>query len=170
VFSQFVKCTDYTVPNDRMTKTRDLSYCSDVPGGFTAHSKNTNTKSPVFVLGFEQDISELQSNMLTTTMKCLLIIFVVIFIFSLFLRYNLQLDSSVLSNLGVWYPKRRSQYPRGLRHEPSSPAPTLGSWVQILLQAGMSVCVYSVFVLSCVGSGLATGWSPSKESYRLCIE
>jgi hypothetical protein len=24
----------------------------------------------------------------------------------------------------------------------------------------MSVCVYSVFVLSCVGSGLATGWSP----------
>jgi hypothetical protein len=24
---------------------------------------------------------------------------------------------------------------------------------------GMAVCVYSVFVLSCVGSGLATGWS-----------
>jgi hypothetical protein len=24
---------------------------------------------------------------------------------------------------------------------------------------GMDVCVYSVFVLSCVGSGLATGWS-----------
>jgi hypothetical protein len=24
----------------------------------------------------------------------------------------------------------------------------------------MSVCVYSVFMLSCVGSGLATGWSP----------
>jgi formate hydrogenlyase subunit 3/multisubunit Na+/H+ antiporter MnhD subunit len=25
---------------------------------------------------------------------------------------------------------------------------------------GMDVCVYSVFVLACVGSGLATGWSP----------
>jgi hypothetical protein len=25
---------------------------------------------------------------------------------------------------------------------------------------GMDVCVYSVFVLSCVGSGLATGWCP----------
>jgi hypothetical protein len=24
----------------------------------------------------------------------------------------------------------------------------------------MSVCVYSVFVLFCVGSGLATGWTP----------
>jgi hypothetical protein len=34
---------------------------------------------------------------------------------------------------------------------------------------GMDICVYSVFVLSCVGSGLATGWSPSKVSYRLCI-
>jgi hypothetical protein len=33
----------------------------------------------------------------------------------------------------------------------------------------MSVCVYSVFVLSCVGSSLATGWSPVKESYRLWI-
>jgi hypothetical protein len=31
------------------------------------------------------------------------------------------------------------------------------------------VCVYSVFVLFLyVGSYLATGWSPSKESYRLC--
>jgi hypothetical protein len=29
---------------------------------------------------------------------------------------------------------------------------------------GMDMCVYSVFVL---GSILATGWSPSKESYRL---
>jgi hypothetical protein len=30
------------------------------------------------------------------------------------------------------------------------------------------VRVYSVFVLSCVGSGLATGWSLVQESYRLC--
>jgi hypothetical protein len=37
----------------------------------------------------------------------------------------------------------------------------------------MSVCVYSVFVLSCVGSGLATGWSPVKgvlpTMYRITI-
>jgi hypothetical protein len=48
----------------------------------------------------------------------------------------------------------RSQWPRGLRHEIfllntgivcSNPA------------TGMDVCVYSVFVLSCVSSGLATG-------------
>jgi hypothetical protein len=49
---------------------------------------------------------------------------------------------------------------RGLRHEPSSPALTLRSWVWIQLEAWMSVCVYSVFVLSCVGSCLVTGWSP----------
>jgi hypothetical protein len=33
----------------------------------------------------------------------------------------------------------------------------------------MSVCVYSVFVLSYVDSGLATADPPSKGSYRLCI-
>jgi hypothetical protein len=37
---------------------------------------------------------------------------------------------------------------------------TLGSWIRIPLKAWMFVYVYSVFVLSCVGSGLATGWSP----------
>jgi hypothetical protein len=42
----------------------------------------------------------------------------------------------------------RSQWPRGLRHELTSPAQTLGSWVRIPLQAWMSVCVY-VLVLSC---------------------
>jgi hypothetical protein len=36
----------------------------------------------------------------------------------------------------------------------------LGSWVWIPLEAWMSVCFYSVLVLSCVGSGLVTGWSP----------
>jgi hypothetical protein len=41
----------------------------------------------------------------------------------------------------------------------SSPAWTLGSWVRIPLEAWMFVCVYSVFVLSCAGSGLATVWS-----------
>jgi hypothetical protein len=53
----------------------------------------------------------------------------------------------------------RSQWPRGLRHEMSSPAWTLGSWARIPLDAWMFVCVYSLFVFSCVGSGLATGWS-----------
>jgi hypothetical protein len=44
-------------------------------------------------------------------------------------------------------------WPRSPRHEMSSPAETLGSWVRILLEVWMSV-----FVLSFVGSGLATGW------------
>jgi hypothetical protein len=44
-------------------------------------------------------------------------------------------------------------------HEMSSPAWTLGSWVRIPLETCLFVCVYSVFALSCVGSGLATGWS-----------
>jgi hypothetical protein len=43
----------------------------------------------------------------------------------------------------------RSQWPRVLRHEVSPPAQTLVSWVRIPLEACMSVCVYSVFVLSC---------------------
>jgi hypothetical protein len=41
----------------------------------------------------------------------------------------------------------------------SSPASTLGLWVRIPLEAWKFVCVYSVFVLSCVGSALAMGWS-----------
>jgi hypothetical protein len=53
----------------------------------------------------------------------------------------------------------RSQWPRGLRHEMSSPARTLGTWVRNPLETWTFVCVYSVFMLSCVGSGLATGWS-----------
>jgi hypothetical protein len=43
-----------------------------------------------------------------------------------------------------------SQGPRGPRHELSSPAKTLGSWVRIPLEAWVSLCVYSVLVLSCV--------------------
>jgi hypothetical protein len=60
--------------------------------------------------------------------------------------------------------------PPRLRHEPCSPARTLGSWVRIPLEAWMFVCVYSVCVVLCIGSGLVTGWSPSKESYRMCID
>jgi hypothetical protein len=44
----------------------------------------------------------------------------------------------------------RSQWPRGLRHELSSLARTLGSWVGIPFRACMSVRVYSVIVLFCV--------------------
>jgi hypothetical protein len=43
-----------------------------------------------------------------------------------------------------------SQWPRGLRHELPSPVPTLRPWVRIPLEAWMFVCIYSVFVLSCV--------------------
>jgi hypothetical protein len=50
---------------------------------------------------------------------------------------------------------RRSQWPRGLRHELSSLALTLGSWVRI--PQDMDVYVSSVCVVLCVGSGLATG-------------
>jgi hypothetical protein len=46
----------------------------------------------------------------------------------------------------------RSQWPRSLRHDLSSPAGIVGSNPT----RGMDVCVYSLFVL---GSGLTTGWS-----------
>jgi hypothetical protein len=59
--------------------------------------------------------------------------------------------------LSSWDSLRRSQWERGLRAEMSSPAQTLGSWVRIPLEAWLSARVSSVFVLSCVGSGLATG-------------
>jgi hypothetical protein len=54
---------------------------------------------------------------------------------------------------------RRSQSLRDLKNEMSSLALTLGSWVRIPLKVWMPVCVYSVFVLSCVGSDLETGRS-----------
>jgi hypothetical protein len=62
----------------------------------------------------------------------------------------------------------RSQWPRGLRHELSSPARTLGSWIRIPLE-WMSVCSYSVFVLPCVHvAALRLADPPSKVSCRLC--
>jgi hypothetical protein len=58
----------------------------------------------------------------------------------------------------------RSQWPRGLRYELSSPAQTLGSWVRIQLESWLSV-----FVLSCMQvAALQQADPPSKESYRLC--
>jgi hypothetical protein len=51
----------------------------------------------------------------------------------------------------------RSECPRGLMHAPSLPARNLELYVRIPLEAWMSVCVYSVCVVLCVDSGLATG-------------
>jgi hypothetical protein len=51
----------------------------------------------------------------------------------------------------------RSQWPRGLGHELSSPAQTLGLWVQIPLEAWMSVRLFCVCAVLCAGRGLATG-------------
>jgi hypothetical protein len=53
----------------------------------------------------------------------------------------------------------RSQWPHGLRHKLSSFTRMLGSWLRIPLKAWMSVCVYSIWVVLCLGRGLATGWS-----------
>jgi hypothetical protein len=50
----------------------------------------------------------------------------------------------------------RAQSIPDLRRELSSLTRTLGLWVRIPLEAWISVCVYSAFVLD---SGLATGWS-----------
>jgi hypothetical protein len=51
----------------------------------------------------------------------------------------------------------------------SSPAQTLGSWVRILLEAWMSLLVSYVFVLSCVGGGLATGLISRQTSPTDCM-
>jgi hypothetical protein len=67
------------------------------------------------------------------------------------------------------YTVSRSQGLRGLRHESSSLARTLGSWVRIPLKAWMFVCVYSVFVLFCVGMGLATGSSSVQGNPTDCV-
>jgi hypothetical protein len=64
----------------------------------------------------------------------------------------------------------RSQWPSSLRYELSSLAPTLGSWVQIPFKAFMFVCVSSVFVLSCVGSRLATGLITRQRSPTDCVQ
>jgi hypothetical protein len=65
----------------------------------------------------------------------------------------------------------RPQWPRGIKHEPSSPARTQGSWIRISLEAWMTVCVYSVFGLFCVSvEALRRADPPSKESYRMRID
>jgi hypothetical protein len=54
----------------------------------------------------------------------------------------------ILKYLENIVPSCQSQWQCDLRHELPSTAQTLGSWVRIPLEAWMSVCVYSVFVLS----------------------
>jgi hypothetical protein len=77
---------------------------------------------------------------------------------------------AVSGSVQIYIADIRSCRPRGLRHELFSPAQTLGSWVRIPLEAWMYVCIYSVCPVLCEARGLATGWSPSKDSYRLCID
>jgi hypothetical protein len=55
-----------------------------------------------------------------------------------------------------YFSDHRSEWPRGLRHELSSPARMLGSCVRIPLKAWIFVCLFCV----CISSGFATGWSP----------
>jgi hypothetical protein len=64
---------------------------------------------------------------------------------------------------------RPPRWSRGIRL--SSLARALGCWIRILLKAWMSVCVplFCVCVVLYVGRGLATGWSPSMDTYRLCV-
>jgi hypothetical protein len=63
----------------------------------------------------------------------------------------------------------RSQSPRRLRQELSSLARTLGSWVGIPLEAWMSVCVYSVFVLFCVYVAALRRADPLSKESTVCV-
>jgi hypothetical protein len=65
--------------------------------------------------------------------------------------------------------KGRSQWPRGPRHEMSSPAQTLGSWVRIPFETQKSLRISSMFVLPCVGSGLAAGLIIRPMSLTNCL-
>jgi hypothetical protein len=77
-----------------------------------------------------------------------------LFIFCYFKRKNIFIYENIalLNSKVVWlyYLRSRWQWPRGLTHEPSPSTWTLGSWVRNPLEAGMSVCVYSMFMLFCV--------------------
>jgi hypothetical protein len=50
----------------------------------------------------------------------------------------------------------RTRWPRGLRHEPSSLARSLRSWVRIPLEEWISVYAFML----CLCYSVATGWSP----------
>jgi hypothetical protein len=61
----------------------------------------------------------------------------------------------------------RTEWPRGLRHELSSLARTMGSWVRTPGKAWMFVCVHLFCVCGQVAALRRADHSP-KESYRLC--
>jgi hypothetical protein len=65
----------------------------------------------------------------------------------------------------------RSQWPRGLRHELSSLARTLGSWVWIPLKALVSVCAF-ILCLCCPVCGWrpCDGLNPRPRSPTVCVE
>jgi hypothetical protein len=67
-----------------------------------------------------------------------------------------------LFNFLVYLQYCRSRWPSGLRHVLSSLARKPGSWVRIPRKAwmfGMCMCLFCVWVVLCLGSGLATSWS-----------
>jgi hypothetical protein len=80
-------------------------------------------------------------------------------------------SSAEVKTVGAIIPLHsRSQWQHGLRLEPLSLVWALGSWVPNPLEACSSLCVYSMFVLSCVqAAALRRADPPSKESYRQCI-
>jgi hypothetical protein len=84
----------------------------------------------------------------------------------LFLSYLhiLSLSSSTSYLLQAFISIPADQWLLWLRHEMSSPLRILRSWVRIPLVAWMSVRIYFVFVLSCVGSDLTTGLFPRPRS------
>jgi hypothetical protein len=85
-----------------------------------------------------------------------------------FLSLSVPCNAFHLEFMSLCFINGRSQWPRGLRHKLSSFARTLGSWVRIPLEECMCVCVYYVFVLSCLQvAALRRADSPFKESYRL---
>jgi hypothetical protein len=74
----------------------------------------------------------------------------------------MEIDFSFLSgeSRSIYGSHNLSQWPHGRK---------LGSWARIPLEAWMSVCVYPVFVLSCLQvAALRRADPPFKESYRLC--
>jgi hypothetical protein len=79
-------------------------------------------------------------------------------------------DRVLLVSAALNTASRRSQWPRGLRHELSSLAHTLGSWVRIPIEAWMSMCVYSVFVLSCLQVAALRLVDPRPRSPTDCVK
>jgi hypothetical protein len=89
--------------------------------------------------------------------------------FSSFTR-SMWMDDFPKCKLNWWIPElNRSQWSRGLKHEMSSPSRTQRLWVRIPFKAWMSICIYFVFMLSFLGSDLATGFIPRPRSLTDCL-